>query len=475
MTLSDTSFGPSALATPANAVTITRLLLAIPLLMLIADKPSSYPATALWIILCITDGIDGYLAPARHHALRRVPRSAGRQGARARRDGHARVRGSVLVATGGHRRRARVHHQRVPLVLGPPRPGRARDAMGEGEDRRAGSRRRLRAAATQREPSLGRQHHVVDRRRAHHHDGHPLHPRRQSRNEDNRVLSIDIEDLGAPRLPPPLRAANAALSPFAARVRLDEDSLVDAARKRAKLHDLGPDTFRDGFSALTTSLDREAGLSPLGRMMARQLIVQLLVTRLRLFELLRMHPEITDEPVEAPIFIIGLPRTGTTHLHTAMSHDERLRSMPYWESLDPIPDPHVSARPEGKLDPRIARCAQGLRLVHYAMPLFPAMHEMSAEGPHEEIQLLAVDFETMFFEAGYNVPSYVDWYRAHDQTGSYRLLRTLLQAMQWLRGGRRWVLKSPQHLEQLPALLEVFPDAVVVQTHRDPSRSPRRS
>jgi PAS domain-containing protein len=265
-----------------------------------------------------------------------------------------------------------------------------------------------------------------------------------------------------------LRAANSALAPFADRIRLDDASLIAAAQKRAKLHDFGPDTFRDGLSALTESLDREAGLSPLGRMLARQLVVQLLVTRLRLFELLRLHPEIADEPVEAPIFIIGLPRTGTTHLHTAMSHDERLRSMPYWESLDPIPDPHAAPRPEGKADPRIARCAQGLRLVHYGLPLMPAMHEMTAEGPHEEIQLLAVAFETMFFEAGYNVPSYVDWYRSHDQTDSYRLLRTMLQAMQWLRGGRRWVLKSPQHLEQLRVLLDVFPDAVVVQTHRDP-------
>jgi hypothetical protein len=265
-----------------------------------------------------------------------------------------------------------------------------------------------------------------------------------------------------------LRAANVALAPFAGRVRLDDASLIAAARKQTKLHNFGPDSFREGLTALSTSLDREAGLSPLGRLMARQLIVQLLITRLRLFELLRLHPEITDEPVEAPIFIIGLPRTSTTHLHSAMSHDERLRSMPYWESLDPIPDPHAAPRPEGKPDPRIARCAQGLRLVHYGMPLFPAMHEMSAEGPHEEIQLLAVEFETMFFEAGYNVPSYVDWYRRHDKTVSYRLLRTMLQAMQWLRGGRRWVLKSPQHLEQLRVLLDVFPDAIVIQTHRDP-------
>jgi hypothetical protein len=280
--------------------------------------------------------------------------------------------------------------------------------------------------------------------------------------------AIEIEDLAQPRLRFPLRTANAVIAPFAERVRLDDESLLVAARKRAKLDDFGPDTFRDGLAALTESLDHEAGLSPLGRMMARQLVIQLLVTRLRLFELLRLHPEITDEPIESPVFIIGLPRTGTTHLHTAMSHDERLRSMPYWESLDPVPDPHAAPRPEGKPDPRIARCAQGLRLVHYGLPLMPAMHELTAEGPHEEIQLLAVEFETMFFEAGYNVPSYVDWYRSHDQTASYRLMRTLLQAMQWLRGGRRWVLKSPQHLEQLPVLLDVFPDAVVVQTHRDP-------
>ncbi len=131
------------------------------------------------------------------------------------------------------------------------------------------------------------------------------------------------------------------LRPFAGRVRVDDDSLLTAAQKRTGLSDFGPSSFRDGMHALTSSLDAEAGLSPLGRMMARQMIVQLLVARLRLFELLRVHPEIHDEPIDAPIFIIGLPRTGTTHLHTAMSHDERLRSMPYWESLEPIPDPNA--------------------------------------------------------------------------------------------------------------------------------------
>jgi len=98
------------------------------------------------------------------------------------------------------------------------------------------------------------------------------------------------------------------------------------------------------------------------------------------------------------------------------------------------------------------------------------MHEMTADAPHEEIQLLAVDFRTMFFDASTHVPSYGAWYQAHDQTGAYRTLKVLLQALQWLRGPRRWILKSPQHLDQLGPLLAVFPDARIVHTHRDPVR-----
>jgi hypothetical protein len=283
----------------------------------------------------------------------------------------------------------------------------------------------------------------------------------------SRAGVIEIEDLERPRLPWPVRALNGALSPVAPRIRIDPESVLAAAEKKAGLHDFGPPTYRAGLDALTASLDRDAGLSPAGRLMTRQLLVQLLITRLRLFDLLARHPEIRDEPVDRPIFVNGLPRTGTTHLHTTLARDDRLRALPYWESLEPIPDPAVTVA-EGKVDPRIKRCATGLKVQHWAMPLFPAMHEMTVEGPHEEIQLLALEFETMFFEAGWNVPGYVRWYRSSDHRDAYRFLRLMLQALQWLRGGRRWVLKSPQHLETLPVLLEVFPDAVVVQTHRDP-------
>jgi hypothetical protein len=194
-----------------------------------------------------------------------------------------------------------------------------------------------------------------------------------------------------------------------------------------------------------------------------------LSTRLRNEEVLRQYPEILQESVVAPIFIVGLPRTGTTHLHNLASRHPQLRSLPYWESLEPIP---ANARPGAVAqdDPRLRRCRTALRFQSYAMPRFSAMHEMTADAPHEEIQLLAIEFSTMLFETMYQIPAYRDWYRSHDQTPAYRFLRRMLQTLQWLRGPRRWILKSPQHLEQIGPLLAVFPDASIVQTHRDPVR-----
>ncbi len=280
---------------------------------------------------------------------------------------------------------------------------------------------------------------------------------------------IRIDDLASPRWPLAWRVANRVAAPFAKRVvKLDEASLLAAARRRERLDDFGDESFREPLRVLLGSLEREANLSPLGRAMSRQLLLGLLATRLRLAELLREHPEIRDERVEAPIVILGLPRTGTTHLHNLLGENPALRSLPYWESLEPIPSKAVR---EGRTsDARRRRCAGALKLQDFVMPLLPAMHEMSADAPHEEIQLLAVEFRTMFFEASTVVPGYGAWYRDHDQTGAYRQMKLMLQALQWLRGPKRWVLKSPQHLEQLRPLMAVFPDARVVHTHRDPAR-----
>jgi hypothetical protein len=117
---------------------------------------------------------------------------------------------------------------------------------------------------------------------------------------------------------------------------------------------------------------------------------------------------------------------------------------------------------------RVERARQSVRLIRWAAPLMVSMHEMDAELADEEIWLLAVDFATMLFEASYHVPSFRDWYDRADLTPGYAYLRTLLQILQWYHPGERWLLKSPQHLASLGPLLATFPDATVVQTHRDP-------
>ena len=283
------------------------------------------------------------------------------------------------------------------------------------------------------------------------------------------MAMVHIDDLGAPRLPWWLRAGNALGRPLAPRISLDPGALENAARRATGLADFGDPSYREPLGVLCRSLERDAGLSPFGRTATRALLLQLLSNRLRLEDLIARHPEILAERIDRPIVIAGLPRTGTTHLHNLVSQAPSLRSLPYWESLEPIPSPGDAVTP-GAPDPRIARCQKGLDFLHRVLPLFPLMHEMTAEARHEEIQLLALQFSTMLFESSYRVPSYRAWYKAADQRPAYAYLRRCLQALQWLRGPRRWVLKSPQHLEQLGPLIETFPDARVVQTHRDPVR-----
>lgn len=283
---------------------------------------------------------------------------------------------------------------------------------------------------------------------------------------------IHIDDLAHPRTPLLLRVANRLgrrLAPHL--VSLEETALLAAARRRTGLEDFGDESFREPLRVLLDAIETESDQSAFGRFASRQLLLQLLCNRLRVEERIRRHPEILEERIERPIVIAGLPRSGTTHLHNLVSCDPDLRSLPYWESLEPVPSEEDERRvAAGEPDPRIARCARALDFLHRVMPLFPLMHEITPEARHEEIQLLAIQFSTMLFESSHFVPSYAAWYKSADQRPAYRTLERCLKVLQWLRGPRRWVLKSPQHLEQLGPLLEVFPDARVVQTHRDPVR-----
>jgi hypothetical protein len=281
---------------------------------------------------------------------------------------------------------------------------------------------------------------------------------------------VRIDDYANPRFSAEVRAIRAAVVPMAAELRLEAAPMIEQACAETGLHDLGDADdpgYRERLDVLLAGLRDEAGLAPFGVVGNHALLLGLLRSRLLVTDLLARHPEIRDVPVERPIVIVGLPRTGTTHLHNLISADPALRSLPYWESLEPVLRPGDAPAP-GEPDPRLARTQTAIDMIDAAMPLFKRMHEMTVDHVHEEIQLLAIDLSSMLFETSAPMPTWRDYYRAHDQTPHYRYLKLLLQVLTWLRGGDRWVLKSPQHSEQLPALLSVFPGATFVVTHRDP-------
>ena len=282
-----------------------------------------------------------------------------------------------------------------------------------------------------------------------------------------RPPTVFIDDLAEPKFSPEIVELRSMMADIGATLTLEPDALIAAAVEQTGLDDFGPDDFRQRLDVLTSSLQKEAGLAPEGIVTNFAQLTQLLKNRLLIQDLLTRHPEIDDVEITRPIIICGLPRTGTTHLHNLISADPSLRSLPYWESLEPVLA--ESERPaDGEPDPRLARCKEGLNFINSAMPLFKRMHDMYVDHVHEEIQLLAVDFSTMLFETMAEVPSWRDYYMASDQTPHYDYLKRVLKALTWLRGGTRWVLKSPQHLEQFPVLRATFPDATFVVTHRDP-------
>jgi hypothetical protein len=279
---------------------------------------------------------------------------------------------------------------------------------------------------------------------------------------------VRLTDLAAPEFSPEAQAIVDAVGGMAEGVELNADALMSAAAAQTGLDDFGPMDFVERLDVLLNALDTEAGLSPMGRVSAAGLMTGLLTNRLLLADLLARHPEVHDVEIARPLVIAGLPRTGTTHLHNLISADPALRSLPYWESMQPVPFPGEAELAGTDDDPRPARTEIGLGAMDVLMPHFKRMHEMTTWHVHEEIQLLAIDFSTMLFDTIAPMPSWRDYYLAHDQTPHYEYMKTVLKAMQWLRGGERWILKSPQHLEQFGPLISTFPDATVLVTHRDP-------
>lgn len=251
------------------------------------------------------------------------------------------------------------------------------------------------------------------------------------------------------------------------RARLDPDELIEGACRKTGLHNFGPDgPFIDGLRALCESLESEAGLTPAGRLLVRQMIHQGLRNQLQLEHWYRRHPEITEQQIVRPLVIIGMPRTGTSILHELLALDTANRCPMTWELAHPFPPPESSAF---DTDPRIGRTSRELRLSHYLMPGVENMHRMGAQLPQECVAITAWIFSSMQYNTVLRIPAYTDWlmHRA-DHQAMYRFHHRVLRYLQWCRPGERWVTKTPAHLWSLEALLTEYPDAMLVQTHRDP-------
>ncbi len=280
----------------------------------------------------------------------------------------------------------------------------------------------------------------------------------------------------APRRPRPVEVANTVWRALqrtgVARSSLAERSLIAAARRRTGLHFFGDefasDATREPLRRLLASLEGEARLHPLGRLIWRESLVRALVNRLRIEAIYDLHPEIADLEVAAPVFIVGLQRTGTTLLHRLLACDPTFRPLISWEALNPAPFPN-SPMPRGGRDPRMRLAELAERSLRYLAPEFFAIHPIDAHGPEEDVLLLDLSFASPTADATLRVPSYSRWLAEVDQTAAYRYFRRVLRVLLWQQPGR-YLGKTPHHLENLDALLRIFPDAKIIQTHRDPVR-----
>lgn len=220
---------------------------------------------------------------------------------------------------------------------------------------------------------------------------------------------------------------------------------------------------RDALHVLVESLRRDMNLSLVGRISARDDTVRMARTHLRVQRSLRERPEILREKLPPPIFILGWPRTGTTALHQILARDPATRTIPYWESFDPVP-------PASGPDRRIERLDRMLAQLSRMAPSYDAIHPMEAEMPEECVALFMNELRTLQYDIQYRVPTYVEWLLSQDAKVGYAGYRRQLQLIHFHRpAGERFVLKDPTHLVHLETLLDLFPEAKFVFTHRDPA------
>jgi len=248
-------------------------------------------------------------------------------------------------------------------------------------------------------------------------------------------------------------------------ITLDADALAAEAREKIGLDDFGDERFWEPFRIFVDSLNEEQALHTMGALLIRGDLVNALSIRLQLTEERKRHPEVTQENVDRPIFITGLPRTGTSITHELLAADPRHRAPQHWEIRTPFPAPETGTY---RTDPRIVEADRQIRLWCEIVPEYDTMHELGGAIPVEDVQVMGGSFVSDEWMGRHVVPAYAGWYNEADRVPGFEFHKQMLQHLQWKCPGDRWVLKSPSHMSQLDALLAVYPDARIVFTHRDP-------
>lgn len=244
--------------------------------------------------------------------------------------------------------------------------------------------------------------------------------------------------------------------------RLVAADLIETAKRRCGFDDFGDGDFFEALSRLLESCQAEARLNLIGKIALKTDILETLCARLKIQRDRQLYPNISRQEIRGPLFIVGLPRSGTSVLHRLLGADPEHRCPLMWEVRSPSPP----TRDDEKR--RIQRAAQSCNFFNWLVPTFRYAHTVGAEVPQECVSLMTPTFLSDQFDAMYYVPSYRAWFFRQNLRTPYEYHRHFLQHLQFRQAGRRWILKAPTHMFAMPALLSVYPDALFVQTHRTP-------
>jgi len=243
-------------------------------------------------------------------------------------------------------------------------------------------------------------------------------------------------------------------------VRLDEEALSNAAISETGLTDFGDPYYREGLLTLLESFEKDADLHFLGRIAMHKLLATFLSNRLLLAEARKRTPELFQRPLNPPIVIVGLPRTGSTLLHRMLALDPSHRGIPAWELMRPFPNTTAARRRE--------LLERAIKLQRQVNPGLARIHHTDPDEPEECMVLQCTTFDSVFFVSMAPVYGYAEWLISHDPSKAYMEYRSLLQVLQSVEPTRRLTLKAPAHTGVLPTLFRTIPDALIIQTHRNP-------